>query len=110
MGRSKYIYRHNMMAEESKQVIEAFLSENGFKAKLMKTGEIVWKNGTGILMAPGCLSLYYEDGRTTVFAWIQTGMGLMARSEADLYGVSMALPKRKLTKFLGLLEQKIQSA
>lgn len=110
MGRSRYTFRHNLTAERSSEVAVAFLSENGLKPIMLKSGERVWKNGNGLVVAPGFLSIYYEDYKTTVFAWIQTGMGLMARSEADLYGVGMAIPKRKLTKLLERLEKELQTA
>ena len=110
MGRSQFTFRHNLTANRSMQVTESFLRQKGLTEKYLKSGEKVWKDGTGILLAPGFLSMRYEDCKTTAFAWIQSGLGLTARSEQEIYGIAMMLPKRKMTKLLAQLEEVLSTA
>ena len=110
MSRSTFTFRHELSAKRSEEVAIAFLEEKGLKQMITKAGERVWKKGTGILLNAQFLSLRYEDRKTTVMAWIQMGMGLIARSEADLYGVAAALPKRQISKIIQELNTALQNA
>ncbi len=110
MSRSTFTFRHQLSAEHAEEIAARFLSENGLKFMTLKTGERVWKRGTGLFIDAQFLSLYHSWGKTTVMAWIQTGMGLMARSEQDLYGISAIIPKKQITRLLGRLEEQFLAA
>ena len=109
-GRSQFTFRHRLNAKQSEAVAASYLTERGLKFLITKAGEAVWKNGNGIVMNAGFMTLYYEDYKTTVFAWIQTNMGLTARNESDLSGFGAALPKRNLSKVLEGLKSALESA
>ena len=110
MGRSKFTFRHQLSAERSQEVAEKFLTENGLKFMTLKSGEPVWKYGTGLLISPSFVRLYYEDCTTTVLAWIQNGLGLTARSEGEVHGIGAMLPKRRINNLLKRLESELENA
>lgn len=110
MGRSRFTFRHELSAERSQEVAEKFLTENGLKFMTLKSGEPVWKCGTGLLISASFVRLYYEDRKTTVLAWIQNGLGLTARSEGEVHGVGAYLPKRKINHLLQQLENELANA
>ena len=110
MGRSQFTFRHNLSARRAAQITESFLHQKGLKEQITKNGERVWKDGNGLILSPGFLTVYHEDCKTTVFAWIQMGLGLTARSETEIYGVAMVLPKRKMQKLLKELEQLLEES
>lgn len=110
MGRSQFTLRHQLSAGRSEQIATEFLTQRGLKLVPYRTGERVWKRGTGLVMSITFLSLYYEDHKTTVYGWVQKNWGLTARNEGDLYGYSAILPKKRLIKLIDELKCELEAA
>lgn len=88
--------------DEAQRRISAILSEKGFKMTTLKTGEKVWKKGTGLMTAMQFVKVDFSQSEFVMSAWIQVGLGSVGGGEMDLTGVVGALPKKML---MGVLEE-----
>lgn len=86
--------------EEAQKKVESVLIRHNFHSMVIKTGENVWKNGTGLLTAMKYVKVEYGQDSFDLSAWIQVGIGSVGGGEMDLNGIVGALPKRQLMKIL----------
>ncbi len=76
------------------------MQSNSFSEKKIKTGESVWKNGTGLMTAMKFIKVEYAQNNITISAWVQTGVGNVGGNEMDLTGFVAAIPKKQLLKVI----------
>jgi len=101
MGRSAYQYYVRDLYE-AQEIIEKILKEKHFSQITMRSGELVWKKGTGALMAQQFISTYfYEDEkRVLIYAWVQSLSGLPGAREMPLESMGASIPRRQLEKVI----------
>ena len=108
MGRSAYQYYVRDLYE-AQEIIEKVLKEKHFSQTVMRSGELVWKKGTGILMAQQFISTYfYEDEkRVLIYAWVQSVSGLPGAKEMQLDSMGASIPRRQLEKVIVEIEDRL---
>lgn len=100
MARTTLKVTYSCTFDEAQSKVETLLSSKGFRNIILKTGENVWKNGTGMMTAMKFIKIEYSQNIIILSAWIQAGLGSVGGSEMDLTGIVGALPKRQLMKVL----------
>ncbi len=100
MSRSNFTIQHNLSFAEAQNKVLSVLQNNSFNEKTLKTGETVWKNGTGLMTAMKFIKVEYAQNSITIYAWVQTGIGDIGGGEMDLTGFVAALPKKQLLKVI----------
>lgn len=100
MARTVIEIRSSCPFSEAQRRVEGILTAKGFHPTTLKTGENVWKNGTGLMTAMKFIKPEYAEGLVTLSAWIQAGIGSVGGKEMDLTGVVGAVPKKQLMKVL----------
>lgn len=87
-----------------KNRIDSFLSGNGFTLTQIKTGETVWKKGTGLMTAMQFVKVEYGNGNITLSAWVSTGVGNFTANEMSLDGITAVAAKKPLKNLLTQLK------
>lgn len=100
MARTSIKTSYNCSYEEAERKINSILSQKGFKMTTLKTGEKVWKKGTGLMTAMQFVKVDFSQNEFIMSAWVQAGIGSVGGKEMDLTGVVGALPKKQLMKVL----------
>ena len=106
MARTKMNVPFKCDFDDAQKRINRILTGEGFHETTIKTGENVWKKGTGMLTAMQFIKVEFASNQAVIYAWVQTGIGNIGGSEMDLKGFVAALPKRMLMKVL----EKIKNA
>lgn len=77
------------------QAIVNLLTNDGYKQYTYpKTGELVWKKGTGFLTAMRFMKLDYQPSVLILSGWVAGGFFDMIGREMELQGAAAALPKK----------------
>lgn len=92
---------------EVEKKIASILTSAGYK-QIDRNGEMVWKNGVGMLTAMKFVKVEYDANTAIVSAWIQVGMGSVGGKEQDLNGAVGAIPKKQLSNLLKRLQEQIK--
>lgn len=100
MARTTFNLTYKCSFDEAQQKVESILLSKGFQQKTLKTGETVWKNGTGMMTAMKFIKVEYSSNTINLSAWVQAGLGSIGGAEMDLTGITGALPKKQLMKVL----------
>ncbi len=100
MARTSIKTSYSCSYDEAQRKISAILYQKGFKTTTLKTGEKVWKKGTGLMTAMQFVKVDFGQNEFIMSAWVQAGIGSVGGGEMDLTGVVAALPKRQLMKVL----------
>lgn len=100
MARTSIKTSYSCSYDEAQRKISSILSQKGFKTTTLKTGENVWKKGTGLITAMQFVKVDFSQKEFVMSAWVQAGVGSVGSREMDLTGVFAALPKRQLMKVL----------
>ncbi|MCI8282361.1 MAG: hypothetical protein HFI76_11845 [Lachnospiraceae bacterium] len=100
MARTSMKIVYKCTFEQAQNKVTNILSGKGFKTTTIKTGETVWKKGTGLMTAMQFIKVDYSEKEILLSAWIQAGVGSMGGGEMDLSGIVGALPKKQLMKVL----------
>ena len=98
-------YSGNM--EDAKKKVETILSQNGFHEKTIKTGEIVWKKGTGMMTAMQYIKTEFLEGELVLSGWVQAGLGSVGLSEMELTGFVAAIPKKSTMKVINQIQNSL---
>ena len=96
MARSSFTIDYDCGFPQAQQKVEAILIRHRFQPKKLKTGESVWKNGTGMASAMKFIKVEYSPKTIQLSAWIQMGIGSFGGGEMGLNGVLGAFPKKQL--------------
>ncbi|MBR3083228.1 MAG: hypothetical protein IKH03_01460 [Oscillospiraceae bacterium] len=91
-------FRYSFAQEE--QTIQRILTAHGYHQKTIKSGENVWKKGTGFWSGMKFIKAEYSDNKVLLSGWIQVGIGILGGEEQDLTGVIGAYPKKQVMKVL----------
>lgn len=100
MARSFMKVPFNCTVEQAQNKVSSIMTMNGFKQTTIKTGENVWKKGTGFLTAMQFAKIEYVGQEVQIAAWVQAGLGNVGLNEMDLSGTVGAIPKKSLKKVL----------
>lgn len=109
MGRSAYHYFVRDL-HEAKDIAENILKKNKFSQITMRSGEIVWRRGTGIVMAQQYVSLYYveSENRVIVYAWTRSFSGIPGMGEREIESLGAAMPGKMLAKVVAEIETELE--
>lgn len=91
---------------EAERTINLILQDSNFHQTSLRTGENVWKKGTGLMTAMQFVKVEYGDDEAILSAWVQSGIGSFGGKEMDLTGFVAGIPKKSLIKTL----EKIKAA
>lgn len=105
MARTNIKLRYSCDFDTAESKVTGILARNGFKQITIKSGENVWKKGTGIMTAMQYVKTEFSADEVILSAWVQAGLGSVGGSEMDLTGFVAALPKRQLLKVLEEIKQ-----
>ena len=105
MARTSMTIPYSCSLDEAQEKISSILSKKKFKMTTIKTGENVWKKGTGLMTAMQFVKVDFGQNECVLSAWIQVGLGSVGGGEMDLTGVVGALPKKQLMKVLEEIKQ-----
>lgn len=86
--------------DQAEKTIHTILLNNGFHQTVLKSGENVWKKGTGLMTAMQFVKVEFSSEEVRLSAWIQAGIGSFGGSEMDLTGIAGAIPKKSLMNVL----------
>lgn len=100
MARTTIKTSYTCSYDEAQRKISSVLSQKGFKITTIKTGEKVWKKGTGLMTAMQFVKIDFAQNEFIMSAWVQMGIGSVGGKEMDLTGVVGAIPKKHLMKVL----------
>ena len=100
MSRTLVKIQFNCSFEEANKKVENILFLRGFQQTTLRTGETVWKNGSGLLTAMKFIKVEYAQNEIVLSAWTQVGVGKVGGEEMDLTGIVGALPKKQLIKVI----------
>lgn len=100
MARTNIVTSYSCSYDDAQRKISAILSQKGFKPTTLKTGEKVWKKGTGIMTAMQFVKIEFSQNEFVMAAWVQAGIGSVGGREMDLTGFVAAIPKKQLMKVL----------
>ena len=101
MARTIVTFSFRCSFDEAEKKVAAILSGHNFSQVTLKTGENVWKKGTGLLTAMKFVKVEYSQTQITLSAWVQSGIGSVGGKEMELKGAVAALPKQQLLKVIG---------
>lgn len=109
MGRSAYQYYVTDLSQ-AQEIAEKILKDNNFVQTKMRSGELVWKKGTGLIMSQQFVSIYYfkEEKRVLLYAWIQGAIGVPGMGEKEVEGLGGAIPKRQLSKVILAIQNEFE--
>ena len=100
MARSTFTIQYNCGFDQAQQKVQSVLAAKRFAETTLKTGETVWKKGTGLLTAMQYVKVEYGENTVILSAWVQAGIGSLAGDEMDLTGFVAAVPKGQLLKVI----------
>lgn len=106
MARTSFKIRYGCDFLEAQKKTETTLQSKGFHRETLKTGEKVWKSGTGFLTAMKFVKVEYTQSEIILSAWVQTGFGSVGGKEMDLTGFVGAFPKKQLMNVLEEIKSK----
>ncbi|MFH1198111.1 MAG: hypothetical protein V1720_20585 [bacterium] len=91
-------YQVSKSAGEIQNIINNFISKEGFKEYLYK-GKNVWKKGVGLAVGPQFMDFQVTDGKVHLEAWAKFAIlpGLYA-GEMGIEGLIGKIPKNLLKK------------
>lgn len=94
MSRSTFTIPYKCTLEEAQERVTTLLRKKGYKEKILKNGEKVWKKGSGLLTAMQFIKPEYSDKAVILSGWIQAGLGAIGGKEMNLSGFVGGLPKK----------------
>ena len=84
----------------AQQRINYILVSKGYHTTPYRTGEVVWKKGTGLMTAMHYIKVDYYATEIHLFGWVQAGLGDAGLGEMDLSGFVGCIPKQAVSKGL----------
>lgn len=86
--------------QEAEEKVSAILQKEKFHQVTLKSGELVWKSGTGMLTAMKYVKAEYAPNLITLSAWVQMGVGSVGGGDMALTGFVGIIPKKQLLAVL----------
>ncbi len=95
--------------QQVNNIFASYLTSEGFEPKTID-GENIWKKGVGLLTAPQCIKLSYQNNVYILEAWLKFAIlpGVYV-SEMDLDGFIGCIPKSILKSKVDYILMKLQA-
>ncbi len=104
MARTQVSMNYTCSFEQAEAIVNSILSSNGFHTTTLKSGENVWKKGTGLMTAMEFIKVDFAAGSAQVYGWVQAGVGSVGGREMDLNGFVAIVPKKSVKKVMDQLQ------
>ena len=107
MARTTLEIAYHSDFDQAEKTISRILTSNGFNQTTSKSGENVWKKGSGLMTAMQFIKTDFATDKVIFSAWVQVGIGSVGGEEMDLTGFAAGFPKKQLMKVLQVLKAEL---
>ena len=109
MSRSMFDIHYKCGADAARKKTDSIFMSNGYKQKTLRSGEVVWKKGIGLLTAMKFAKVEYYEEKMIIYGWVSMGIGSVHVGEMNLEGAFGIIPKRSLKDVLDKVKNAFQS-